>query len=108
MVGLLVPIDCNLVILKHIVANASKTSMLMSDITLQYQVDQGFPPMNLDNDSTIKFYVELKKRDSTLTRFPLHITNNVDSMYEHHVSTSMNQDSMTNWCNKKHCKYTSH
>ena len=108
MVGLLVSIFCNLVILKHIVANALETSIPVSDIiTLQYQVDQGLPLMKLDNDSVIKFYMELKKWYSTLTRFPLRITKNVDSMCEHHVSTSMNQDSFTNWCNRKHYKYTS-
>ena len=81
--------------------------MPMSDITLQYQVDQSLPPVKLLNDSAVKFYVKLKKRDSTLTRFPLRITKNVDSMCEHHVSTSINQDSVTNWCNRKHYKYTS-
>ena len=80
MVRLLVPIDCNLVIIKHLMANALEISMPPSDITLQYQVDPSLPPMKLDNDSAMKFYVELKKRDSTLTRFPLCITMNVDSV----------------------------
>ena len=63
-----------------------------SDITLQYQVDQGLPPVKLDNYSAVNFYMELKKRDSTLTIFPLCITKNGDSMSEHLVSSSNNQD----------------
>ena len=73
-----------------------ETSMPMSEITLQYQVDQGLPPVKLDNDSAIKLYVELKKWDSTLTRFSLCITNNVDSMFEHHMSSSNNQELVDN------------
>ena len=42
--------------------------MPLSDITLQYQVDPGLPPMKLGNDSVVDFYVELKKRD--LQDFP--------------------------------------
>ena len=92
MVGLLVLIDYNLVILKHLVAIALQTSMPTSDITLQYQMDQGLPPMKLDNESAVKFYMELKKRDSTVTRSPLCITKNRDSMFEHLMSSSNNQD----------------
>ena len=77
MVGLLVPIDSNLVILKQLVANALETSMPPSDIILQYQVDPGLSPMKLDNDSAVDFYVELKKGNSKLTRFSLCITMNV-------------------------------
>ena len=61
MVGLLVPIECNLVILKQLVANALETSMPPSDITLQYQVDPSLPLVKISNDSAVEFYVELKK-----------------------------------------------
>ena len=63
-----------------------------SYITLQYQVHPGLPLMKIDNDNAMEFYVKLKKRDSTLTTFPLCITKNVDLMCEHHVSNSRNQD----------------
>ena len=85
MVGLLVPIDCNLISLKQLVANALQTMKLPSNITLQYQVDPGLPPMKLDNDNAVEFYVELKKRDSTLTRFPLCITISEESTCEPHA-----------------------
>ena len=73
MVRLLIPCDCNLRILKQLVTNALQRCIPENDITVQYYVDQGLPPLKLDNDNAVKFYVELNKRDSTLTRFPLYI-----------------------------------
>ena len=88
MVGLLGPIDYNFISLKQLVANALQTTKSLSDLTLQYQVDPGLPPTKLDNDNAVEFYVELKKQDSTLTRFPLYITINEESICEPHVSTT--------------------
>ena len=96
MVGLLVPFDCNLSILKQLVTNALQACIPESDITVQYQVDQGLPPMKLDNYSAVKFYVELKKRDSTLTRFRICITMKGDSVSENHVVASNNKDFVDN------------
>ena len=62
------------------------------DITLQYQVDPGLHLVKIDNDNAVEFYVELKKRDATLTRFPLCITMNKDLACEHRDSTSQHQE----------------
>ena len=59
-------------------------------------MDQGLPPIKLDNDSAVKFYVELKKRDSTVTRFPLCITMKGYSVTENHVAASNNKDFVDN------------
>ena len=52
--------------------------------------------MKLDNDSAVKFYVELKKRDSTLTRFLLCSTMKRDSMSENPATASNNKDFVDN------------
>ena len=60
MVGLLVPYDCKLRILKQLVTDVLHICIPKNEIPMQYQVDQGLPPMKLDNDNAIKFYVEPK------------------------------------------------
>ena len=60
-VALLLPFDCNLRILKQPITDALHTCIPENDITVQYQVDQGLPPMKFDNDNAVKFYMKLKK-----------------------------------------------
>ena len=48
--------------------------------------------MKLNNDNAIKFYVNLKKRGSTLTRFLLCTTMESDSMNENPLAASNNKD----------------
>ena len=78
MIGLLLPLDCNLDSLKKIVTNALQPRNDPVDMTLQYQVDRGLPPVKIENDNAVEFYVELKKRDATLTKFPLCIDMNTE------------------------------
>ena len=52
--------------------------------------------MKLENDSPVKFYVELKKQDSTLTRFLLCIIMKRDSVSENLMVASNNRDFVDN------------
>ena len=48
--------------------------------------------MKLDNDNAVKFYIELKKQDSTLTIFPLCITMEGGLVNENPLVASNNKD----------------
>ena len=71
MTGILVPKDATYRVLLELLFEELKMKPEEHTITIQYQVSTGSPPITIVTDSGVLFYLELKKRDTVLTSFPL-------------------------------------
>ena len=41
---------------------------------IQYKVRENYPPLKVEDNATLFFYLQLKKKEPDLTKFPLCIT----------------------------------
>ena len=71
MVGILMPLDCNMDMLKQLLAAKLKLITLKKDINIQYQINRSLPQMALDIDNSLNFHLELGKKITKLIWFPL-------------------------------------
>ncbi|XP_062085548.1 uncharacterized protein LOC133791645 [Humulus lupulus] len=47
------------------------TILSTENATIEYQIAETLPPMKINSDSSIQFYLECKRNDITLTKYPL-------------------------------------
>ncbi|KAL2463601.1 zinc finger protein [Forsythia ovata] len=69
-VGVIIPVDCSYMKLVEIIMRELKKSRLEFAITIQYQIMTNGPLVQVCN-SSLHFYIEIKKDDPNLTKFPL-------------------------------------
>ena len=89
MAGILIPPDCTLenlfCLIKHEMKNTTAT------IEVSYQVEKSTPPMKMLTDSSVLFFLEMKKRyASKITDMPLCVTEVQDQTIEKQNSTQQN------------------
>lgn len=56
------PLDCNMDMLKQLLAAKLKLITLKKDINIQYQINRSLPQMALDIDNSLNFHLELGKK----------------------------------------------
>ncbi|XP_062085307.1 uncharacterized protein LOC133791392 [Humulus lupulus] len=47
------------------------TILSIENATIEYQIAETLPPLKINSDSSIQFYLECKRNDRTLTKYPL-------------------------------------
>ncbi|KAL2522903.1 uncharacterized protein Fot_26826 [Forsythia ovata] len=70
-VGIVVPLDCSYVNLVGIIMKELKLDDSDSRLTIQYQVIATGPLIQIDTDSSLYFYIQVKQGGTDLTKFPL-------------------------------------
>ncbi|GMN21849.1 hypothetical protein TIFTF001_043401 [Ficus carica] len=74
MKGILVPVTATYVGLIDLVISVIGIRNLDKTIVMRYAVEPGMPPVRIQCDADVKFYVQLKKRDVyVLSKFPISI-----------------------------------
>lgn len=79
--GILLPLNCSYAKLLEIICKELK---LVPDtsVIIEYQVKDGYPAFKINDDQNVCFYIELKRRDSEITTYPLSITTKVGVMQQ--------------------------
>ncbi|GMN27909.1 hypothetical protein TIFTF001_051621 [Ficus carica] len=74
MKGILVPVTATYVGLIELVRSVIRIRGLDKTIVMRYSVEHGMPPVRIQYDADVKFYVQLKKKDvHVLSKFPITI-----------------------------------
>jgi hypothetical protein len=71
MAGIVVPMDCTYNILESMIFSVMKLSSSTQRIKVQYRVKKNLPLMEISDDISLTFYLELKRKDKDLASFPL-------------------------------------
>ncbi|KAL2502978.1 uncharacterized protein Fot_36826 [Forsythia ovata] len=71
MVGITVPLDCSYMALLGIIMKELKMDDFEYRITVQYQVLANGPLIQIDTDSSLYFYIQVKQGETNLTNYPL-------------------------------------
>ncbi|KAL2481215.1 Uncharacterized protein Adt_34181 [Abeliophyllum distichum] len=69
--GILVPISCTYVELVDLINSVLKLDKRSSALSIQYAVIGCLSSMKITNDNTLRFYLELKRKDQNLSSYPL-------------------------------------
>ncbi|XP_062109477.1 uncharacterized protein LOC133820932 [Humulus lupulus] len=85
--GIVIRNDCNYNNLIGMICNELKLQLESTLLTIQYQVKDGYPPLKIVDDSQLKFYIELKKKETNITKYPLCLTIEFNSMQQSFFST---------------------
>ena len=89
MAGILIPPNCTLENLFSIIKNEMKYKS--ANIEVSYQVEKATPPMKMVTDSSVLFFLEMKKRyASKITDLPLCVTTVQDQTIEEQNSPQQN------------------
>jgi hypothetical protein len=71
MTGIVVPMDCTHNNLECMIFSVMKRSVSTQRIKMQYRVKKNLPLMEILDDISLTFYLELKMKDKDLASFPL-------------------------------------
>ncbi|PON81940.1 hypothetical protein TorRG33x02_222630 [Trema orientale] len=80
MCGILVQNDCSFENLIDLLPAELKMNLSERNLTIEYQVEKGNPTMKITSDSSLIFYLELKRRETRLTSYPICLTIESGSM----------------------------
>ncbi|XP_019254886.1 PREDICTED: uncharacterized protein LOC109233461 [Nicotiana attenuata] len=72
--GILITSECKFEELVSIIATHLEKDMDTNSIDIKYIVKDGYPPMTVHNDMSVRLYIELKRKNSEFTEYPLCIT----------------------------------
>ncbi|PON46988.1 hypothetical protein PanWU01x14_247330 [Parasponia andersonii] len=75
MIGILLPIGCTFSKLLELISSELHLNVSVNNVKIEYQLMQDFPPIKIDSDDSTQFYLELKKKDKSLTSYLLCLTN---------------------------------
>ena len=77
--GELIPRNCKYEELVHTLLLQLRCNPATTQMQLQYQVKDDYPPLKIVDDASLLFYLQLKMNESDFTRYPLCV-NTVDNM----------------------------
>ena len=72
--GIQIPNDCTYDKLIAIISERLKFEKEENEIHISYQVKEEYPNLQIEDDSTLQFYIQLKSEESNCTKYPLCIT----------------------------------
>ncbi|CAA2956488.1 Protein TPX2 [Olea europaea subsp. europaea] len=84
--GILVPMECTYSKLVEMIVEELNWDPTKDAVSLQYQVNKNMPPIKIYNDHSISFYLELKKKDQDVTKYPLCVDVGPVSQDMEHIS----------------------
>nr|XP_017245417.1 PREDICTED: uncharacterized protein LOC108217078 [Daucus carota subsp. sativus] len=92
-VGLLVAPNCDYAKLLGMICNELQLKTESTSVIIEYQAKDGYPPFKIVDDLHVMFYLELKKREPELTKYPLCVSfeNRIQQL-----SSLSNRSEMTN------------
>ncbi|KAL2553173.1 uncharacterized protein Fot_06792 [Forsythia ovata] len=70
-VGIILPLDCTYVKLVEIIMKELKRDQSQHATKIQYQVMENGPLIEICSYRSVYFYIQVKKTESNLTKFPL-------------------------------------
>lgn len=71
MIGIVVPMDCTYNHLECMICSVMKVSASTQRVQIKYRVKKNLPLMEISDDISLTFYLELKRKDKDLASFPL-------------------------------------
>ncbi|CAI9765829.1 unnamed protein product [Fraxinus pennsylvanica] len=71
--GLLVPCGCSFVNFVDMISKELEVDVSRHCINIQYSADEGMYPIRITNDSSLQFYLVLKRKDPRITTYALRI-----------------------------------
>lgn len=72
--GVLITSGCNFKELVSVIANQLEKDLDTNLIDIKYIVKDGYPPMTVHSDMSVRVYIELKKMNAEFTMYPLCVT----------------------------------
>ncbi|XP_062103307.1 uncharacterized protein LOC133814353 [Humulus lupulus] len=93
--GLLIPNSCTYNNLVGIICEQLKLQPESTVLKIEYQVREGNPTFKIVDDSQLMFYMDLKKKETDLTKYPLCLTTEINSIrqsfFSNRSTTTHNQ-----------------
>ncbi|KAL1823470.1 hypothetical protein ACET3Z_010248 [Daucus carota] len=91
--SLLVALNCDYAKLLGMICNELQLKTESTSVIIEYQAKDGYPPFKIVDDLHVMFYLELKKREPELTKYPLCVSfeNRIQQL-----SSLSNRSEMTN------------
>ncbi|XP_050206468.2 guanine nucleotide-binding protein-like NSN1 [Mercurialis annua] len=74
MKGILIPDDTNFEKLQSMIALIHQVDYWETNMEIKYQLESNHQTLEVEDDDSLGFYLELKRRDSSVTKFPLCIS----------------------------------
>ncbi|KAK6162873.1 hypothetical protein DH2020_002714 [Rehmannia glutinosa] len=69
--GILIPMDCTFSTLKEILEQQIQFRKDVEAMQIKYKLTETLPPLKIENDYNLKFYLEVKSKETDWMRFPL-------------------------------------
>ncbi|KAK6158679.1 hypothetical protein DH2020_005993 [Rehmannia glutinosa] len=69
--GILIPMDCTFSTLHEILEQQLQVSRDEERIQIKYKLREYLPPLKIENDFNLKFYLEVKSKEEDSIKFPL-------------------------------------
>ncbi|XP_050211913.1 uncharacterized protein LOC126662069 [Mercurialis annua] len=70
-IGVMIPQNSTYLDLLHIIAQEIQVNLEKQNIEIKYQVKIQYPPLKISDDSSFRFYLEIKKKEIDFTMYPL-------------------------------------
>ncbi|XP_022873501.1 uncharacterized protein LOC111392395 [Olea europaea var. sylvestris] len=96
MTGIVVPMDCTYNHLECMICSVMKVSASTQRVKIQYRVKKNMPLMEISDDISLTFYLELKRKDKDLASFPLciNVTTFCEAVTDNSVTSAQKLPSM--------------
>ncbi|XP_050222648.2 uncharacterized protein LOC126672736 [Mercurialis annua] len=79
-IGVMIPEDSTYMSLLHIIAQEIQVNLEKQNIEIKYQVKIHYPPLKIIDNSSFRFYLEIKKKELDFTMYPLCIVVTDDTL----------------------------
>ncbi|XP_050211806.1 uncharacterized protein LOC126661964 [Mercurialis annua] len=79
-IGIMIPKDSSYLDLLNQISNELKLKLQEQRIEVKYQVKNQYPPLKITDDSSFKFYMDIKKMQTDFTMYPLCIDVHSDTL----------------------------
>lgn len=98
--GILFPRECTYIKFVEMIVKEINWGTTRDAIKIQYQVNKSMPLMRISNNNSVSFYLELKKKDRDVRKFPLCVDVSHGNGTETFQDTSLSQDASVERGNK--------
>ncbi|XP_050223969.1 uncharacterized protein LOC126673758 [Mercurialis annua] len=101
-IGVMIPQDLTYLNLVNLISEELRLNLVYQKIEIKYQVKTEYPPLKIIDDSSFKFYLEIKKKQTDFTMYPLCIIVHDDTPQIHlqQQTTSSISTGSYSACNK--------
>ncbi|XP_050238390.1 uncharacterized protein LOC126687878 [Mercurialis annua] len=106
MKGIIIPDDTNFENLRSMIANILQVNYWETNMEIKYQLENNGQTLKVEDDNSLIFYLEMRKSDSMITKFPLCISTKKSeeqpqlSMINSNSSTTVNEEQTENVVSK--------